>query len=190
MRKNEYLSDKYTKLKTSSPEDAISESSSGDSLGSDVMRCALGLIMHKLGINFYEAEEGKEGLEYLKKSFELMNSLPDMFKLRHLNTIQDLYNHIAIILSDRGGANEKQDVEKNLEALQYLEKAIEIYKLVVEKAKDLPMKTIMNNFDLYLLKSSSKKPEAKDAKFSFYINSGLDLKKLEQKYTTTLFIIA
>lgn len=51
------------------------------------MRCALGLVMHKLGINFYEAEEPKDGLVYLKKSFELMDSLPNALKLRHLNTI-------------------------------------------------------------------------------------------------------
>lgn len=55
--------------------------------GSDVMRCALGLIMHKLGLNFYDTEEGTEGLVYLKKSFELMDSLPDALKLRHINSI-------------------------------------------------------------------------------------------------------
>ena len=70
------------------------------------MRCALGLVMHKLGINFYDAEESRDALTYLQKAFELMDSLPDPLKLRHLNTVQDLYNHIAIILSDRGGANE------------------------------------------------------------------------------------
>ena len=51
------------------------------------MRCALGLIMHKLGLNFYDSEEATEGLVYLKKSLELMDSLPDSLKLRHLNTI-------------------------------------------------------------------------------------------------------
>ena len=55
--------------------------------GSDVMRCALGLLMHKLGLNFYESEETKDGLTYLKKSFELMDSLPDQLKVRHLNII-------------------------------------------------------------------------------------------------------
>jgi len=44
----------------------------------------------------------------------------------------------------------------------------------------------MKNFDLFLLKKSKGEQE----NFSFYINSGLDLKKLEQKYTTTLFILA
>jgi len=29
------------------------------------MRCALGLIMHKLGMNFYDSEEISEGLVYL-----------------------------------------------------------------------------------------------------------------------------
>jgi hypothetical protein len=41
------------------------------------MRCALGLVMYKLGINFYDCEEAKEALVYLKKSFELMDSISD-----------------------------------------------------------------------------------------------------------------
>ena len=94
------------------------------------MRCALGLVIHKLGINFYGSEEAKEGLVFLRKSLELMDSLPDAFKLRHLNTIQDLFNHIAIIISDRGGANDEEDKQKNLEALDNLNKAKEIYDVV------------------------------------------------------------
>ena len=50
----------------------------------------------------------------------------------------------------------------------------------------MPQKTIMSNFDLYLLKHES----LKDNSFSFIINSGLDLKKFERKYTQTLFIMA
>lgn len=68
------------------------DSIQSQSEGSDIMRCALGLVMYKLGINFYDSEEAKEALVYLKKSFELMDSISDQFKLRHLNTIQDLYN--------------------------------------------------------------------------------------------------
>ena len=67
--------------------------------------------MHKLGMNFYDSEEISEGLVYLQKSFELMDSIPDNFKLRHLNIIQDLYNHIAIVLSER---------DKNDDALAHL----------------------------------------------------------------------
>lgn len=93
------------------------------------MRCALGLIMHKLGLNFYDTEEGSEGLIYLQKSFELMDSLPDNLKLRHINSVQDLYNHIGIILSER---------EKAQEGLEYLEKAQEIYQIIVEHTKELP----------------------------------------------------
>ena len=49
----------------------------------------------------------------------------------------------------------------------------------------------MNNFDLFLLKQSkSSKNEKADTNFSFYINHGLDLNKLENKYTTTLFVMA
>ena len=90
-----------------------SDSQDNISEGSDVMRCALGLVMYKLGLNLYEAEESKDGLVYLKKSFQLMDSLPNGLKLRHLNTIQDLYNHIAIILSDRGGTSDEDDKIKN-----------------------------------------------------------------------------
>lgn len=98
-----------------------------------------------------------------------MDSLPDTLKLRHLNTIQDLYNHIAIILSDK---------EKSEEALSYLEKSQEIYQIVVEHTKELPQKTFMKNFDLYLLKQSKSAASVKDVNFTFYINSGLDLKTL------------
>ena len=45
--------------------------------GSAVMRCALALVMYKLGVNFYETEGLSEGLAHLKKSLELMDSLPD-----------------------------------------------------------------------------------------------------------------
>jgi hypothetical protein len=55
-------------------------------------------------------------------------------------------------MSDRGGADEKEDMKIHGEALDYLNKAEEIYKIVVENTKDMPQKTIMNNFDLFLLK--------------------------------------
>lgn len=59
---SEYLSDKYTKLPKKSGGEDAENLSDGDSIvsqseGSDVMRCALGLIMHKLGLNFYDCEE-------------------------------------------------------------------------------------------------------------------------------------
>ena len=42
----------------------------------------------------------------------------------------------------------------------------------------------MTNFDLYLLKQSTKgKAGQEDASFSFYINAGLDLKNFEARYT-------
>mmetsp|Transcript_7803 Transcript_7803/g.12094 ORF Transcript_7803/g.12094 Transcript_7803/m.12094 type:complete len:145 (+) Transcript_7803:410-844(+) len=144
------------------------------------MRCALGLVMYKLGVNFYDAEEPQDGLTCLRKSFDLLDSLPDQLKLRHLNTVQDLYISIATILSDR---------DKTDEALSYLEKAQEIYLMVEEHTKDLPQVTVVNNFDLFLLKQGSAHKKA-DEKFSFYINAGLDLKQLHAKYTTTLFILA
>ena len=74
-----------------------SVSSGPEDKGSDLMRAALALILYKLGVNFYECEEASEGLAYMKKSLDLFDSLPDALKFRHLNTVQDLYNHIAII---------------------------------------------------------------------------------------------
>lgn len=68
LKMSEYLSDKYTKLpKKSEDAENLSEGDSvvSQSEGSDVMRCALGLIMHKLGLNFYECEEISEALTYL-----------------------------------------------------------------------------------------------------------------------------
>ena len=90
-----------------------------------------------------------------------------------------MYNHISIILSDR---------DHTEEALSYLEKAVEIYEMVVEHTKELPQKTVINNFDLFLLKQGLATKA--DEKFSFYINAGLDLKMFHSKYTTTLFILA
>lgn len=136
--------------------------------------------MHKLGINFYDSEEASESLAHLKKSFELMDSLPDQLKLRHMNLVQDLFNHIGIILSDR---------DKCDEAFGYLQRAQEIYQMVVEHTKDLPQKSVMNNFDKFLLKQQKGKNTEGDH-FSFFINAGLDLKQMEAKYTTTLFVLA
>ena len=181
LKTNEYLSDKYTKLRDSAENVSENNSIASVSQGSDIMRCALGLIMHKLGVNFYDAEEPSEAVEYLKKALELMDSLPDTLKLRHLCIVQDLYNYIAIIFADR---------EKSKEALEYLEKSQEIYAIVVEHTKEFPQKTVMTNFDLYLLKQSKSAKDGKEQNFSFYINSGLDLKKMEKKFMTTLFILA
>lgn len=106
LRENEYLSDKYTKLPE---EDKDAENvTDGDSVrsqsqGSAVMRCALGLILHKLGVNHYETEQISDSLAYFKKALKLMDSIPDQFKLRHLNTIQDLFNHIGLVFSQREG---------------------------------------------------------------------------------------
>jgi len=129
LKTNEYLSDKYTKLRDSAENVSENNSMASVSQGSDIMRCALGLIMHKLGVNFYDAEEASEAVEYLKKALELMDSLPDTLKLRHLNVVQDLYNYIAIIFADR---------DKAKEALEYLEKSEEIYAIVVEHTKEFP----------------------------------------------------
>jgi hypothetical protein len=41
------------------------------------MRCALGVVLHKLGVNFYDTEETSDSLVYLRKSLDLMDSLPD-----------------------------------------------------------------------------------------------------------------
>jgi hypothetical protein len=51
------------------------------------MRCAHALILYKLGLNFFECEEFSEGIAYLQKSLEVIDSLPDALKLRHLNTV-------------------------------------------------------------------------------------------------------
>ena len=91
LREHAFLADKFTKL----PEPAQSDDENvaeDDSLktsgeGSAVMRCAPALVMYKLGVNYYETEELSQGLVHLKKSLELMDSLPDQFKLRHLNTV-------------------------------------------------------------------------------------------------------
>ena len=81
MREHKFLAEKLTKL----PSDAKSEAenvSEGDSVrsnneGSAVMRCALGLVMYRIGVNFFETEELSDALASLKKSLELMDSLPD-----------------------------------------------------------------------------------------------------------------
>ena len=53
-------------------------------------------------------------MECCKAALKLMDSIPDQFKLRHMNTIQDILNHIALVHSQRDG-------EKNMnEALTYL----------------------------------------------------------------------
>ena len=115
LRQNEYLSDKYAKLFDQVSAENVSENDSvSQTQSSDVMRCALGIVMHKLGINFYDSEEATESLAHLKKSFDLMDSLPDQLKLRHMNLIQDLFNHLGIILSDR---------DKSDEAFGYLQRA-------------------------------------------------------------------
>lgn len=146
--------------------------------------------MHKLGNNFYDCEESKDALAYLQKSFDLMESLPDALKLRHINTIQDLYNNIAVITSERGGMTDDEDKQKNIDAMDLLFKAEEIYEMIKEKTDGMPVKRVMNNFDKYLLKQSKAGKQGNDTNFSFYINQGLDLKKLEEKYTLTLYVMA
>jgi tetratricopeptide (TPR) repeat protein len=166
--------------KESEQDENVDDSMDGKvSEGSDVMRCALGLILYKLGLNFYESEEPSQAYAHLEKALQLIDSLPFGLKIRHLNSVQDLYNHIAIILSDR---------DKSKEALNYLDKAQEIYLFVKEHTTDMPQRRLINNFDLYLLKQCHA--HSQDKQFTFYINQGLDLKELETKYTTSLFILA
>lgn len=103
LREHAFLADKFTKMpelnKSESENVGEDDSAKSSTEGSAVMRCALALVMYKLGVNFYETEELSEGLAHLKKSLELMDSLPDQFKLRHMNTTQDLYNHIGLVYS-------------------------------------------------------------------------------------------
>lgn len=82
MREHEFLSDKFTKLPKSDEKSEAENVSEDDSVrsaneGSAVMRCALGLIMYRIGVNFFETEELSDSLANLKKSLELMDSLPD-----------------------------------------------------------------------------------------------------------------
>ena len=50
---------------------------------------------------------------------------------------------------------------------------------MLEHTKNLPQKSILTDFDLFLLKQK----ENDEAVFRFYIHAGFDLKKFESKFT-------
>jgi len=133
--------------------------------------CANALIKYYLAANYNDTEELKEAQDHYKASIELFNQLPEDIKLRHINTIQDIYNNAGILWCNR--ADHKKGIA-------YFAKAEEMYDLV----KDCKGAKVVNILNEFLLKLNEEKC------FGFYIDGGFDKNKLENNYTQTLFYLA
>ena len=55
------------------------------------------LIFHWLGKNYFDSEEITASFKYFTLSLKLFNMLSDSLKIRFINSIQDVQNHIGII---------------------------------------------------------------------------------------------
>ena len=78
------------------------------------------LCHHKIGLINYEVEEIQASYDSMIKSLNLWQNLPYQLQYDHADTIQDVCNQIAIIHQNR---------EKSADALEYLIKAEDYYKL-------------------------------------------------------------
>ena len=82
--------------------------------------CANAIIFYRLGKNYFDSEESKEAFHYFTLSLRLFNCLSDSLKLRYINSIQDIYNHLGIIHCTK---------EQYKEGLPSLAKAEQLYEL-------------------------------------------------------------
>ena len=63
--------------------------------------CARMLIYYHLGLNYVDTEEFSEGEKHLDQALALLNQLSDSLKLRYITVVQDVYNNLGIINSNR-----------------------------------------------------------------------------------------
>ena len=63
--------------------------------------CARMLIYYHLGLNYVDTEEFSEGERHLDQALGLVNQLSDPLKMRYITVVQDVYNNLGIINSNR-----------------------------------------------------------------------------------------
>eukprot|EP01022_Parablepharisma_sp_SALTPOND_P009924 TRINITY_DN140_c1_g2_i1.p2 TRINITY_DN140_c1_g2~~TRINITY_DN140_c1_g2_i1.p2 ORF type:complete len:622 (+),score=95.33 TRINITY_DN140_c1_g2_i1:5709-7574(+) len=137
--------------------------------------CANALLRYHLGTNYNETEEYKEAESEFQKSLQLFDQLPQDIKLRHINSVQDIFNSLGILHCN--WANHKKGIA-------YFAKAEQMYELV----KDAQGLRISNRFAEFMKKTTGAQQHRMC--FGFYIDGGLDKNKLEANYTQTLFYMA
>eukprot|EP00826_Nyctotherus_ovalis_P046560 TRINITY_DN5275_c0_g7_i1.p1 TRINITY_DN5275_c0_g7~~TRINITY_DN5275_c0_g7_i1.p1 ORF type:complete len:567 (-),score=125.81 TRINITY_DN5275_c0_g7_i1:40-1740(-) len=137
--------------------------------------CANALLRYQLGVNYSETGEWKQAEEEFNAALQLFNQLPQDIKLRHINTLQDMFNRFGVIWCNRG---------ESKRAIVYFAKAKEMYNAV----KDAQGLRIVNQFTEFIKKTTGA-PEQREC-FGFFIDGGLNRTRLDTSYSKSLLYLA
>jgi hypothetical protein len=131
------------------------------------------LIYHRLGKNYFDSEEITASFKYFTISLKLFNMLTDSLKLRYINSIQDVLNHIGIIHCNK---------DRFSIGLPFLSKSKQLFEIGKKmKSHSGEINNVQRNF-LRGIKTDSKVATASE-EFRFFIDGGLDSLHLERNYT-------
>ncbi|TNV82669.1 hypothetical protein FGO68_gene10000 [Halteria grandinella] len=140
------------------------------------------LLSFKLGVNFFDCEEFHDAEKNLQHSLDLFEQLPHSLRDKHLNTLQDIYNHIGITHCNRGN-HEK--------GMPYLQKASELYERLrgEERYQSEDALQSQDNAQWREMEEASTQ-RVSEGKTPLIIVGGFDKGRLEKNQTMTLFYLA
>lgn len=146
-----------------------------------VIRCFKALLLHRLGTNYYDAEEISMGEKQMQESALVWRFLPLGLQMNYANCIQDVLNVIAIVRASR---------EDSKEALKFLEESLRVYnqaiKLCRSPSQSADYDPQLSPVDRFLLRPASVDVDTFDRR----IYGGINVKVLEQNLTQTYFYLA
>jgi len=134
-----------------------------------------GIIEYLLGLNFFDTEENSMADKHFLVSLEQFSQLKKDRIFYFFNYIQDLYNSLGILYTNR------EDIENGLGLFAKAESLYAFMKKIFSKN---PV-SVVNN-----IKHQYKPSKDAQIQFRFYHQGGLNLNRMEKSYTLTLFYMA
>jgi hypothetical protein len=138
--------------------------------------------LHRLGTNYYDAEELSMGEKKMQESAAVWRTVSSGLQLNFANCMQDVFNTIAIVRANR---------EDSKEALTYLEQSLSVYNNAIDACKrvggnETVLDAELTPIDRFLLRPTAESAET----FERRIFGGINVRVLETNLTQTYFYCA
>lgn len=145
-----------------------------EDLHADNKAIAKGIIEYLLATNFFDTEENSLAEKHYLASLESFAHLKKEKSFFFFNYIQDIYNALGILYTNR------EDIENGLGLFAKAEHLYQFMKKIYDRN---PVTTVNN------LKQSRPVTDTKQ-RFRFYYQGGINISRCEKSYTLTLFYMA
>jgi len=146
-----------------------------EDLSPDNRTIAKGIIEYLLALNFFDTEENSLADKHFLISLELFTQLKKDKIAHFFNYIQDLYNSLGILYTNR------EDIQNGLGIFA---KAEALY-IFMKKIYNTNPVSVVNN-----MKQFRPSDDTTPLKFQFYYQGGINISRCEKSYTLTLFYMA